>query len=174
MWSSSPQRKPVGGRTRSADDGIGRTRLQSSGREVGTSLHRPDFRLDFYGRVQRWNDPALAALNPNFTLPDREIAVVHRLDSSGTTYVWTDYLAKVSPEWQKTLGVAKSVDWPTGIAAKGNEGVAGQVKQIPWSLGYAKLTYGIADVLSVGAVQNADGDFIEPQPASVTAAPTIP
>jgi phosphate transport system substrate-binding protein len=124
----------------------------------------------FLGTVHRWDDPALLALNPKVPLPDREISVVHRLDSSGTTYVWTDYLAKVSPKWQQAIGVAKSVEWPTGIAARGNEGVAGQVKQIPWSLGYAQLTYGIADVLSVGAVQNAEGEFVEPDPASVTAA----
>lgn len=124
----------------------------------------------FLGRVHRWNDPAIAKLNPNVSFPDSEISIVHRLDSSGTTYVWTDYLAKVSPEWRSSLGTGKSVEWPVGVAAKGNEGVAGQVKQIPGSLGYAQLTYGIADVLGVGAVQNADGEFVEPRPAAVTAA----
>ena len=124
----------------------------------------------FMGRVNRWNDPELASLNPGVALPDRPIVVVHRLDSSGTTYAWSDYLAKVSPEWRNTLGIAKVIAWPTGIAAKGNEGVAGQVKQIPGSLGYTQLTYGISEVLSVGAVRNAEGEFIEPRPASVTAA----
>jgi phosphate ABC transporter phosphate-binding protein len=124
----------------------------------------------FMGRVHRWNDPAIASLNPNVPLPDREITTVHRLDSSGTTYVWADYLAKVSPEWRKALGVAKSINWPTGITAQGNERVAGQVKQIPNSIGYAQLTYGISEVLSVGAVKNADGEFIDPRPAAVTAA----
>jgi phosphate transport system substrate-binding protein len=124
----------------------------------------------FMGRVHRWNDPAITSLNPNVALPDREITTVHRLDSSGTTYVWTDYLARVSTEWQKTYGVTKFVNWPSGIAAKGNEGVAGQVKQIPESIGYAQLTYGISEVLSIGAVRNADGEFVEARPAAVTAA----
>jgi len=124
----------------------------------------------FMGTVHRWNDPAIVSLNPNATLPDREITTVHRLDSSGTTYVWADYLAKVSPEWRTTLGVAKSLNWPTGISAKGNEGFAGQVKQIPESIGYAQLTYGISEVLSVGAVKNADGEFVDPRPAAVTSA----
>ena len=124
----------------------------------------------FLGRIHRWNDPAITSLNPNEPLPDREINTVHRLDSSGTTYVWTDYLSKVSPDWKKALGVGKSVNWPTGIPARGNEGVAGQVKRIPESIGYTQLTYGIADVLAVGAVQNAEGEFVEPRPAAVTAA----
>ncbi len=124
----------------------------------------------FMGRVHRWNDPAIASINPGVSLPDQAIATVHRLDSSGTTYVWADYLARVSPEWKSKLGVAKLIDWPTGIAAKGNEGVAGQVKQIPDSIGYAQLGYGISEVLSVGAVKNAEGEFIEPRPAAITTA----
>jgi phosphate transport system substrate-binding protein len=128
----------------------------------------------FMGKVHRWNDPAMVNLNPNATLPDREIAIVHRMDSSGTTYVWADYLARVSPEWRTTLGVGKTLNWPTGISAKGNEGVAGQVKQIPESIGYAQLTYGISEVLSVGAIKNADGEFVDPRPAAVTSAADNP
>jgi phosphate transport system substrate-binding protein len=124
----------------------------------------------FMGRVHRWNDPAIATLNPNAPLPDREIATVHRLDSSGTTYVLTDYLSKVSPEWKKNYGVGKLVNWPTGVAAKGNEGVAGQVKLIPGSMGYTQLTRALFEVLSIGAVRNAEGQFVEARAAAVTAA----
>ena len=126
----------------------------------------------FLGKIQKWNDPALVALNPPLALPDKPIAVVHRLDSSGTTYVWTDYLSKVSPAWKESLGAAKVVNWPVGVAANGNEGVAGMVKQVPGSLGYAQLSYGIQDVVQYGVVQNAAGDFVAPQPAAITVAAT--
>jgi phosphate ABC transporter phosphate-binding protein len=124
----------------------------------------------FLGQIHRWNDPELTALNPGFPLPDHEIAVVHRLDSSGTTYVWTDYLSKVSPEWQSTVGVGKTVPWPVGLAGRGNEGVAGLVKQNPWSIGYAQLAYGIRESLQYGSVKNAAGEFVEPLPGAITAA----
>jgi phosphate ABC transporter phosphate-binding protein len=124
----------------------------------------------FAGSIHHWNAPELQVLNPKIALPDQEIAVVHRLDSSGTTYVWTEYLAKVSPEWKEKIGVGKTVPWPVGAAGKGNEGVAGQVKLIPWSIGYAQLTYGIQESLQYGSVQNSDGQFVEPRPAAVTAA----
>jgi phosphate transport system substrate-binding protein len=124
----------------------------------------------FLGQLHRSNDPELAALNPAVPLPDREIAVVHRLDSSGTTYVWTEYLSKVSPEWQSKVGLGKTVPWPLGLAAKGNEGVAGLVKQTPWSIGYAQVTYGIRESLEYGRVENAAGEFVEPLPAAITAA----
>ncbi len=124
----------------------------------------------FLGQIRRWNDPQLTALNPGLTLPDHEIAVVHRLDSSGTTYVWTDYLSKVSPEWQSKLGVGKTVPWPVGIAGKGNEGVAGLVKQNLWTVGYAQLAFGIRESLQYGSVKNAAGEFVEPLPGAITAA----
>ena len=124
----------------------------------------------FLGRIHRWNDPELTALNPGLPLPDRDIAVVHRLDSSGTTYVWTDYLSKVSPEWQSKVGVGKTVPWPVGLEGRGNEGVAGLVKQNPWSIGYAQLAYGIRESLQYGSVKNAAGEFVEPLPGAITAA----
>jgi phosphate transport system substrate-binding protein len=124
----------------------------------------------FLGRIQRWDDPALRALNPDTPLPNEAIGVVHRMDSSGTTYVWTDFLSKTSPEWLETVGTGKIVAWPTGTSANGNEGVAGQVKLFPYSIGYAQLTYGIQEALAYGAVENRAGEFIEPQPAAVTAA----
>ena len=124
----------------------------------------------FLGHIQRWNDPALQALNSGVALPDRSIGVVHRMDSSGTTYVWTDFLSKTSPEWAAAIGTGKTVPWPTGTSANGNEGVAGQVKLFPYSIGYAQLTYGIQNALAYGAVENREGAFIEPRPATVTAA----
>jgi phosphate transport system substrate-binding protein len=124
----------------------------------------------FLGQLRRWNDPELQALNPGVQLPDREIAVVHRLDSSGTTYVWTEFLSKVSPEWQSRVGLGKTVPWPIGLAGRGNEGVAGLVKQNPWSIGYAQVTYGVRESLQYGRVENAAGEFVEPLPAAITAA----
>src|SRR3989449_6226503 len=90
----------------------------------------------FLGNIKKWNDPKIAALNPGVSLPDQEIVVVHRSDGSGTTYIWTDYLSKISPEWKTKVGTNTSVNWPTGIGGKGNEGVAGQIKQTPGALGY--------------------------------------
>ena len=124
----------------------------------------------FLGKIERWNDPALIELNAGVPLPDAAIGVVHRIDSSGTTYVWTDYLAKVSPEWKARLGVGKVVSWPVGIGGNGNQGVAGQVKQNPYTIGYAELSYGIDQVVQYGSVRNAAGEFIAPDPASVTTA----
>jgi phosphate transport system substrate-binding protein len=122
------------------------------------------------GQLHRWNDPELQALNPRVPLPDHEIAVVHRLDSSGSTYVWTEYLSKVSTEWQSKVGFGKTVPWPVGLAARGNEGVAGLVKHTPWSIGYAQVTYGIRQSLEYGRVENAAGEFVEPLPAAIIAA----
>src|SRR6266496_3513024 len=95
----------------------------------------------FLGQIKKWNDPKITALNPGVTLPDQEIVVVHRSDGSGTTYIWTDYLSKVSSEWKSKVGTNTSVNWPTGIGGKGNEGVAGQIKQTPGALGYVELIY---------------------------------
>ena len=124
----------------------------------------------FLGKITRWNDSALASLNSGIPLPDAPIGVVHRIDSSGTTYVWTDYLAKISPEWKTQVGVGKVVQWPIGIGGKGNKGVAGQVKQYPYSVGYAELSYGIDQAVQFGSVKNAVGEFVKPDPSSVTAA----
>ena len=124
----------------------------------------------FLGKVTRWNDPAIAAVNAGVSLPATEITVVHRSDGSGTTYIWVDYLAKVSPEWKDKVGVATSVNWPTGVGGKGNEGVAGLVQQTPGSIGYVELVYALQNKIPFGAVQNASGEFVKASTVSVTAA----
>ena len=117
----------------------------------------------FLGKITKWNDPALAKLNPGVKLPGTDITVVHRSDGSGTTYIWVDYLAKVSPEWKQKVGVATSVNWPAGVGGKGNEGVAGLVKQTPGSIGYVELIYALQNKIAYGAVQNAAGEFVAGQ-----------
>jgi phosphate transport system substrate-binding protein len=124
----------------------------------------------FLGRITKWNDRRLAALNPGVKLPDQDILVVHRSDGSGTTYIFTDFLAKVSPEWKTKVGRATSVEWPVGLGGKGNEGVTQQVKQSEGAIGYVELIYALANGLGYGEVKNADGKFITPSLASVTAA----
>jgi phosphate transport system substrate-binding protein len=124
----------------------------------------------FLGQVKKWNHPKITALNPGVTLPDQEIVVVHRSDGSGTTYIWTDYLSKVSPEWKTKVGTNTSVNWPTGIGGKGNEGVAGQVKQTPGALGYVELIYAVQNKMPYAEVKNAAGEFVKPTLESVTAA----
>ncbi|HVO98955.1 MAG TPA: phosphate ABC transporter substrate-binding protein PstS [Bryobacteraceae bacterium] len=124
----------------------------------------------FLGKITKWNDPALAKANPGVSLPSTNIVVVHRSDGSGTTFVWTDYLAKVSPEWKTKVGAAKSVNWPVGLGGKGNEGVAGQVQNTPNSLGYIELTYAMQNKIQYGKVKNAAGVFISADLAGVTAA----
>ena len=124
----------------------------------------------FLGKITKWNDPRLRASNPGVTLPNEPIAVVHRSDGSGTTYIWVDYLSKVSPEWQQKVGKGTSVNWPVGLGGKGNEGVAGQVKNTPGALGYVELAYAVKNKLPVGLVKNAAGKFIEPTIESTTAA----
>ena len=124
----------------------------------------------FLGQIKKWNDPKLTALNPGVKLPDQEIIVVHRSDGSGTTYIWTDYLSKISPEWKSKVGTNTSVNWPTGIGGKGNEGVAGQVKQTPGALGYVELIYAIQNKMPYAEVKNAAGEFVKPTIESVTAA----
>jgi phosphate transport system substrate-binding protein len=131
----------------------------------------------FANKITKWNDPAITALNPDATLPDQAIAVVHRSDGSGTTDIWTDYLTKASPTWTTTLGGAdkshgKDVAWPTGIGGKGNEGVSGAVSQTPGALGYVELTYALSQKLPVGWVRNKAGAFIQPCIETVTAAAT--
>jgi len=124
----------------------------------------------FLGQIKKWNDPKLTALNPGVKLPDQEIIVVHRSDGSGTTYIWTDYLSKISPEWKTKVGTNTSVNWPTGIGGKGNEGVAGQVKQTPGAIGYVELIYAIQNKMPYADVKNAAGEFVKPAIESVTAA----
>ena len=124
----------------------------------------------FLGKITKWNDPAIAKLNPGVTLPNTDVTIVHRSDGSGTTYIWVDYLAKVSPEWMKRVGVASSVKWPVGVGGKGNEGVSGLVSQTPGSLGYVELIYALQNKIAYGSVQNMAGEFVRASPASVTAA----
>ena len=124
----------------------------------------------FLGKITKWNDPAMIKLNPGVNLPNTDITVVHRSDGSGTTYIWVDYLAKVSPEWKTKVGVNTSVNWPVGVGGKGNEGVAGLVTQTPGSIGYVELIYALQGKISYGSVQNMAGDFVRASTASVSAA----
>jgi len=124
----------------------------------------------FLGQIKKWNDPKITALNVGVTLPDQEIVVVHRSDGSGTTYIWTDYLSKISPEWKTKVGTNTSVNWPTGIGGKGNEGVAGQVRQTPGAVGYVELIYAVQNKMPYAEVKNAAGEFVKPTLESVTAA----
>jgi phosphate transport system substrate-binding protein len=124
----------------------------------------------FLGKITKWNDPALAKLNPGVNLPATDVTVVHRSDASGTTYIWVDFLAKVSPEWKSKVGVQTNVNWPTGVGGKGNEGVSGLVSQTPGSLGYVELVYAIQGKIAYGSVQNMAGEFTKATVESVTAA----
>jgi phosphate transport system substrate-binding protein len=124
----------------------------------------------FLGQIKKWNDPKLTALNPGAKLPDQDIVVVHRSDGSGTTFIFTDYLSKVSGEWKQKVGNNTSVNWPTGIGGKGNEGVSGQVKQTPGAIGYVELIYAIQNKLPYAEVKNSAGQFVRPTVDSVTAA----
>jgi phosphate transport system substrate-binding protein len=123
------------------------------------------------GKIKKWNDPALAKLNPGVKLPDTDVTVAHRSDGSGTTYIFVDYLCKASAEFKKTIGgVATSINWPVGIGGKGNEGVSGLVKQTPGALGYVELIYATQNKIPYGSMQNAAGEFLLASLASVTAA----
>jgi phosphate transport system permease protein/phosphate transport system substrate-binding protein len=116
----------------------------------------------YLGKITKWNDPKIVAVNPNVNLPDKPITVVHRSDGSGTTYIWTSYLSDVSSEWRERVGRGTSVNWPTGLGGKGNDGVAALVQQTPYSIGYVEFTYAKKNNLTYGYVQNAAGEFIEP------------
>ena len=124
----------------------------------------------FLGKIKKWNDPKIAASNPGAKLPENEIVVVHRSDGSGTTFIFTDYLSKVSAEWKQKAGNNTSVNWPTGIGGKGNEGVSGQVKQTPGAIGYVELIYAVQNKMPYADVKNAAGQFAKPSMESVTAA----
>ena len=131
----------------------------------------PDLLADiFLGKITAWNDPKIAAVNPGSPLPNTPIVVVHRSDGSGTTYIWVDYLSKVSKEWETKVGRGTSVKWPVGLGGKGNEGVAGQVKNTPGAIGYVELAYATKNRLPAAPVRNAAGKFVEPTIASTTAA----
>jgi phosphate transport system substrate-binding protein len=124
----------------------------------------------YMGKITKWNDPAIAGLNPGVGLPGSDISVVHRSDGSGTTYIWVDFLSKVSPEFKQKVGVATSVNWPVGVGGKGNEGVSGLVKQQPGSIGYVELIYALQNKIDYGSVQNVAGEFVRSSIDSVTAA----
>jgi phosphate transport system substrate-binding protein len=124
----------------------------------------------YLGRITKWNDPEIVKANPGVKLPGEDIVVVHRSDGSGTTYIWTDFLSKISDEWKNKVGRNTSVNWPVGLGGKGNEGVSGLVKQTPNSIGYIELIYAVQNNISFGKVQNAAGKFIKADLASVTAA----
>ncbi len=124
----------------------------------------------FMGKITTWNDAAITKLNPGVNLPGTPIVVAHRSDGSGTTYIWTDFLSKVSPEWQSGPGKGTSVKWPVGLGAKGNEGVAGLIRQMEGSIGYVELIYAMQNKISYGVVQNAAGNFVKASLESTTAA----
>lgn len=124
----------------------------------------------FLGRITNWNDKAIAAVNPGVNFPNQEIVVVHRSDGSGTTFIWTDYLSKVSPDWKSQVGSGTSVKWPRGMGGKGNEGVAGSVRLLPGSLGYVELIYAVQNKIPYGSVRNSSGVFLKASLDGVTAA----
>jgi len=131
----------------------------------------PDALAGIYlGTIKTWNDPKLTADNADLNLPATPIVVVHRSDGSGTTYVWTDYLSKVSPEWKSKVGNATSVNWPTGLGGRGNEGVSGTVRQTPGAIGYVELTYAMQNKMPAGEVKNRAGSFVTPTIDAVTSA----
>jgi phosphate transport system substrate-binding protein len=124
----------------------------------------------YLGRITKWNDAAIAAENPGVSLPATDVAVVHRSDGSGTTYIFCDFLSKVSPEWKSKVGKATSVRWPVGVGGKGNEGVSGLVRQTPGAIGYVELIYALQNKIPFGAVKNHDGVYLKASLDSVTAA----
>ena len=140
---------------------VGKTALRLDG---------PTLAEIFLGRITRWSDRRLAALNPGVKLPDQDIIVVHRSDGSGTTFIFTDYLSKISAEWKGKVGKATSVQWPIGLGGKGNEGVTQQVKQTEGAIGYVELIYAISNGLPYAGIKNADGAYVEPSLKSVSAA----
>jgi len=129
----------------------------------------------FLGKIQKWNDAAIAQANPGVKFPDKPIIVVHRSDGSGTTFIFTDYLSKVSKEWEATVGKGTSPKWPVGLGGKGNEGVAGQIRQLDGSIGYIELIYAVENKITFGSVRNAAGNFVKASLDGVTeAAASVP
>ncbi len=127
----------------------------------------------FLGKIKKWNEPRLAALNPSLKSINLDIIVVHRSDGSGTTFIWTDYLSKVSKEWREKVGAGTSVNWPTGIGGKGNEGVTGLVRQTPGSIGYVELIYALQNNLPTGLVKTKKGKFVKPSIETVSSSANI-
>ncbi|HWH40986.1 MAG TPA: phosphate ABC transporter substrate-binding protein PstS, partial [Usitatibacter sp.] len=115
----------------------------------------------YLGNIKKWDDPAIAKLNPNVKLPSQDITVVHRSDGSGTTFIWVNYLSKVSPEWKAKVGEGTSVNWPTGVGGKGNEGVASYVQRISGAIGYVEYAYALQNKMNTAAVQNREGEFVQ-------------
>ena len=140
--------------------------------EVKTELRfTPEMLAGIYlGQITKWNDKAIAAANPGVSLPDKGIVVVHRSDGSGTTFVFTDYLSKVSPEWKSRVGRNTSVNWPVGLGAKGNEGVASDIRQLDGAVGYVELIYALQNKITFGPVKNVAGNFVKASLDSTTAA----
>jgi phosphate transport system substrate-binding protein len=140
--------------------------------EVKTELKfTPEMLAGIYlGQITKWNDKAIAKANPGVSLPDKGIVVVHRSDGSGTTFVFTDYLSKISSEWKSAVGSNTSVKWPVGFGAKGNEGVAGMIRQMDGAIGYVELIYALQNHITFGPVQNASGNFVKASLESTTAA----
>jgi len=124
----------------------------------------------YLNKITKWNDPAIAGINPGAKLPNQDIVVVHRSDGSGTSFIWTDYLSKVSPEWQQKVGKGTSVNWPVGLGGKGNEGVSALIQQTPGSLGYVELIYAVQNHIPYGKVKNSGGTFVKADLAGVSAA----
>jgi phosphate transport system substrate-binding protein len=124
----------------------------------------------FLGKIAKWNDKAIASVNPDVKLPDQDIVVIHRSDGSGTTYIFTDYLSKVSSDWQSQVGKGTSVKWPIGLGGKGNEGVAGMIRQMQGGIGYVELIYAVQNKIPYGSMKNAAGNFVKASLESVTAA----
>jgi len=124
----------------------------------------------FLGKISKWNDKAITSANPGINFPDNNIIVVHRSDGSGTSFIWTDYLSKVSPEWKRQVGADTSVKWPIGMGGKGNEGVAGLIRQLSGSIGYVELIYAIQNKIPYGTIRNSSGEFVKASLESVTAA----
>jgi len=124
----------------------------------------------FLGKITKWNDKAIASANPGVNFPNQDILVVHRSDGSGTSFIWTDYLSKVNAEWKNQVGSGTSVKWPMGLGGKGNEGVAGSIRQLQGSIGYVELIYAVQNNIAYGSVRNAAGNFVKASLESVTAA----
>ena len=124
----------------------------------------------YLGKIRNWNDPAIARLNAGVTLPPTEITVVSRADSSGTSFIWTDFLSKVSPEWRRTMGASRSPHILVGVTARSSEGMSSLVKGTPGAIGYVELTYAVRNAIAVGLVQNAEGEFVRPSMEGMTAA----
>src|ERR1700690_1611455 len=136
--------------------------INVAGIKAGELKLAPDVLADiFMGKIKKWNDPRLVQINPGLKLPDTAVTVVHRSDGSGTTWIFTNYLAKVSPDWSKTVGSDKSVAWPTGVGGKGNQGVASYVQRISGAIGYVEYAYALQNKMTSASVQNRDGEYVQ-------------